>query len=83
MDDYLTGCRHQLQEQYQRYVNRFGPGLVIYWHGFLEILNSKDQDVLVLDSFPSAKALTVLPQVPLDVDQASANCAPAAPVSQL
>ena len=28
--------RHYLEEQYARYVNRYGGGLVIYWSGFDE-----------------------------------------------
>jgi hypothetical protein len=32
--------RQQTTEQYERYVNRFGPGMVIYWHGFIADLNN-------------------------------------------
>ena len=32
--------RHYLEEQYTRYVNRYGGGLVIYWSGFDERLLS-------------------------------------------
>lgn len=31
-------ARHHLEEQYARYVNRYGGGLVIYWAGFDERL---------------------------------------------
>jgi hypothetical protein len=35
------------------YVNRYGPGMVIYWFGFLETLGGMSKDVLVTDSFPN------------------------------
>ncbi|XP_038823234.1 CDAN1-interacting nuclease 1-like [Salvelinus namaycush] len=32
----------------------FGPGLVIYWHGFIEELDSqRDRGILLKDCFPS------------------------------
>lgn len=36
--------REQGLKQFQSYVNRYGPGLVIYWMGFVEELNT-DADV--------------------------------------
>ena len=33
-------CRDQALGQYQKYVNRFGPGLVIYWHGYIRDLGA-------------------------------------------
>ena len=40
-------------EQLRGYVNRYGTGLVIYWYGFTEDVQSAGgQNVLVLDSFP-------------------------------
>lgn len=44
-----------LRDQYWPYYNRFGPGLVIYWFGFLEEINSdrdKEKGILVMDKFP-------------------------------
>ncbi len=37
--------------QFQGYVNRFGPGLVIYWFGFVDDLNN-DADVLLSHGIP-------------------------------
>ncbi|EFJ44775.1 hypothetical protein VOLCADRAFT_46728, partial [Volvox carteri f. nagariensis] len=41
----------QVEEQYCTYVNRYGPGMVIYWFGFVEDLNT-DPHVLLCDDFP-------------------------------
>ena len=54
---FSDGPTHQtyLREQYWPYYNRFGPGLVIYWFGFLEEINSdrdKEKGILVMDQFP-------------------------------
>ncbi len=43
-----------IQNQLSSYWNRFGPGLVIYWFGFVDEINSvrKHEGILVSDSFP-------------------------------
>ena len=41
-------CRLAASEQYERYVNRFGPGLVIYWHGFIADLDKANAVLLLL-----------------------------------
>ena len=48
----------QQEEQYSTYVNRYGPGLVIYWFGALEGLGH--EDVMVLDAFPQAEDVRTL-----------------------
>ncbi len=37
--------------QFEGYRNRFGPGLVIYWFGFIDELNTMP-GVQMLDHFP-------------------------------
>ena len=54
---FSDGSTHQtyLREQYWPYYNRFGPGLVIYWFGYLEEINNereKEKGILVMDRFP-------------------------------
>lgn len=47
-----------LNEQLKCYENRFGSGIVIYWFGFQEeILNTKNNNLIVLDHFPSNEHL--------------------------
>eukprot|EP00958_Prasinococcus_capsulatus_P017734 scaffold2022_cov387-Prasinococcus_capsulatus_cf.AAC.6 len=52
-----TKCR----EQFQSYVNRFGPGLVIYWFGYVRDLDD-DAHVLLAADFPSLSQIVQLPQ---------------------
>ncbi|XP_063221897.1 uncharacterized protein LOC134530718 [Bacillus rossius redtenbacheri] len=40
------------EHQYERYCSRYGPGLVIYWFGFVESLREDDPFILVRDNFP-------------------------------
>ena len=63
-------CREQALGQYQKYVNRFGPGLVIYWHGFIRDLSQLQggEDVLLLDRFPLPQDLLTLPRLPLTLE---------------
>lgn len=42
----------QLEAQYRTYVNRYGPGLVIYWFGFIADLADADEELLLADDFP-------------------------------
>ncbi|CAL9687101.1 unnamed protein product [Knipowitschia caucasica] len=46
--------RTYLNEQFWSYWNRFGPGLVIYWHGFISELDcQRDRGIMLSDCFPS------------------------------
>ncbi|XP_026867415.1 protein C15orf41 homolog isoform X2 [Electrophorus electricus] len=46
--------RTYLNEQFWSYWNRFGPGMVIYWYGFLAELDcQRDRGILLKDCFPS------------------------------
>ncbi len=59
MNSYIQGL-----PQFQAYVNRYGPGLVIYWLGFVDELNTHPQ-VMLMDSFPAAGDIRTLPALPL------------------
>lgn len=49
--DELTYSEHL--EQFKAYTNRYGRGMVIYWHGFVDSLLTTAQDSIVItDSFP-------------------------------
>jgi hypothetical protein len=40
-------------EQFWGYKNRYGPGMVIYWFGFIDELQSENNGILLMDSFPT------------------------------
>ena len=41
---------------------RFGPGMVIYWFGFVEeiLQGNDDQGILIRTSFPEAQEITLI-----------------------
>ncbi|KAK3608617.1 hypothetical protein CHS0354_042615 [Potamilus streckersoni] len=42
-----------LKDQFWSYWNRFGPGMVIYWFGFIEELDvNRDKGIILHDDFP-------------------------------
>ncbi|KAL6781726.1 hypothetical protein ACKKBF_B09200 [Auxenochlorella protothecoides x Auxenochlorella symbiontica] len=71
--------RTQLAEQYELYVNRFGPGMVIYWHGYVEGL-LEHPGVLVVDDFPAKSSILQLPC--LSVEPVRPSEAPLRPAIQ-
>jgi hypothetical protein len=50
--------------QYATYVNRYGPGLVIYWLGFLADLGASHPDVMLAEAFPPDEHICTLPTAP-------------------
>ena len=53
-----------LRDQYSGYINRFGPGAVIYWHSYLgEGVVDATRDVVVLEAFPDATDIFQLPRL--------------------
>jgi hypothetical protein len=55
--------------QYEKYSNRYGPGMVIYWHGYLADLQKLEEHVLLVDDFPEIGDIVTLPQLPLDAER--------------
>ena len=57
-----------MQEQFSKYVNRYGPGMVIYWFGFVDDLQDANSDLVLVDKFPSREDMTQLPCLPVPDD---------------
>lgn len=53
--------KQYLREQYWSYSNRFGPGLVIYWFGFVDELAEQtlDKGIIIMDHMPSKIATLI------------------------
>lgn len=50
-DEYSN--RGYLKDQFWSYWNRFGPGMVIYWFGFIDELDSnREKGIMLYDNFP-------------------------------
>ena len=60
-----SSYRLEGRDQFQKYVNRIGPGMVIYWFGLVEDLGSGDGDVLLLGDFPPPEAICRLKTLPV------------------
>ena len=52
----------------RRYVNRFGPGMVIYWFGFIEDLDTHP-DVLLMEDMPKLEDIVQLEALPIPIIQ--------------
>lgn len=52
--------REQTRDQYSKYINRYGPGMVIYWFGFIDDLQGKTADLVLADAFPAPEDVTQL-----------------------
>ncbi|XP_078591288.1 CDAN1-interacting nuclease 1-like isoform X2 [Branchiostoma floridae x Branchiostoma japonicum] len=47
--------RTYLRDQFWSYWNRFGPGMVIYWFGFIDELDvNADKGIVLMDHFPDS-----------------------------
>jgi hypothetical protein len=53
------------RDQFAQYVNRFGPGLVVYWHGHLAALEAgaAAEGLLLANAFPGREELLALPRL--------------------
>ena len=58
----MTECRELCKDQLHGYVNRYGPGLVIYWFGYIEELAAVHADIQLASNLP-VQHLQTLPLV--------------------
>lgn len=52
-----------LKDQLLCYWNRFGPGLVIYWFGYLDVIEKSAENnamIILRDCFPDEKSVTLM-----------------------
>lgn len=55
--------KRYMKDQLTSYVNRFGPGIVIYWLGFLDDIRfqkENDENINILHSFPEQRDMEFL-----------------------
>ena len=52
-----------LRDQYAGYINRFGPGLCVYWHSYLREVVEQSEDLVVVGGWPGENELTALPRL--------------------
>lgn len=60
--DYKTHQKY-IKEQLSSYSNRFGTGVVIYWHGYQDIVETCEDNnnlIIVMDSFPDVSEFELL-----------------------
>ncbi|EGC39271.1 hypothetical protein DICPUDRAFT_27234 [Dictyostelium purpureum] len=63
------------KDQIIGYKNRYGPGLAIYWFGYIDDLNNlQDEGVYITDSFPDIKDIEVLHCLDKNIDNNSIQC---------
>ena len=60
--------RQQVLEQYQKYVNRCGPGMVVYWFGMIDELVGSDDNIILVSQLPASTAILKLPCLKLSID---------------
>lgn len=57
-----------MKDQFTKYVNRYGPGMVVYWFGFVDELQEEENSLILVDSFPSTEDIVQLPCVHIPDD---------------